>query len=196
MVPSSTMEIGSDGVAIITLQNPPVNALHPDGASATTSLAKLHAHLHGRGNEEAVRHGLLNLPGISGDIATLQCRCFAAKKMISWLGGNLSQDTLMNWCEFLTMIWLRGCLVSQKRIGRHRLWPLPISHPSTVPPSTIVMPDYTYRWSCKQIECASSGHIKMIVEKTAGSHTDADSGKLLMHSVDGVLPETARSSSQ
>ena len=25
------MEVGQDGVAIITLANPPVNALHPDG---------------------------------------------------------------------------------------------------------------------------------------------------------------------
>ena len=29
--PTSTMEIGGDGVAVIRLQNPPVNALHPDG---------------------------------------------------------------------------------------------------------------------------------------------------------------------
>ncbi len=30
--PTATFEVGSDGVAIITLQNPPVNALHPAGA--------------------------------------------------------------------------------------------------------------------------------------------------------------------
>ena len=33
--PTTTMEIGSDGVAVITMQNPPVNAMHPDGAHAT-----------------------------------------------------------------------------------------------------------------------------------------------------------------
>ena len=30
MAPHATLEIGSDGVAVITLTNPPVNALHPD----------------------------------------------------------------------------------------------------------------------------------------------------------------------
>jgi len=29
--PTSTMEIGGDGVAVIRLSNSPVNALHPDG---------------------------------------------------------------------------------------------------------------------------------------------------------------------
>ena len=29
--PTATMEVGHDGVAVITLQNPPVNALHPNG---------------------------------------------------------------------------------------------------------------------------------------------------------------------
>ena len=32
--PTSTMEIGGDGVAVIRLQNPPVNALHPDGKAS------------------------------------------------------------------------------------------------------------------------------------------------------------------
>jgi len=31
MAPNATMEVGQDGVAIITLANPPVNALHPNG---------------------------------------------------------------------------------------------------------------------------------------------------------------------
>ena len=31
MAPTATMEVGQDGVAIITLANPPVNALHPNG---------------------------------------------------------------------------------------------------------------------------------------------------------------------
>lgn len=31
MAPGTTMEVGQDGVAIITLANPPVNALHPKG---------------------------------------------------------------------------------------------------------------------------------------------------------------------
>lgn len=30
MAPHANLEIGSDGVAVITLTNPPVNALHPD----------------------------------------------------------------------------------------------------------------------------------------------------------------------
>ena len=30
--PTATVEYGSDGVAVISLQNPPVNALHPAGA--------------------------------------------------------------------------------------------------------------------------------------------------------------------
>ncbi len=29
--PTATIEVGSDGIAVITLQNPPVNALHPAG---------------------------------------------------------------------------------------------------------------------------------------------------------------------
>jgi hypothetical protein len=31
MAPTATMDVGRDGVAVITLSNPPVNALHPDG---------------------------------------------------------------------------------------------------------------------------------------------------------------------
>lgn len=29
--PTATLEVGSDGIAVVTLQNPPVNALHPAG---------------------------------------------------------------------------------------------------------------------------------------------------------------------
>ena len=38
--PTSTMEIGGDGVAVIRLQNPPVNALHPDGKASTGDARK------------------------------------------------------------------------------------------------------------------------------------------------------------
>lgn len=34
--PTATVEYGSDGVAVISLQNPPVNALHPAGALQRT----------------------------------------------------------------------------------------------------------------------------------------------------------------
>ena len=34
--PTATVEYGSDGVAVISLQNPPVNALHPAGAHKRT----------------------------------------------------------------------------------------------------------------------------------------------------------------
>ena len=29
--PTATIDVGSDGIAVVTLQNPPVNALHPAG---------------------------------------------------------------------------------------------------------------------------------------------------------------------
>jgi hypothetical protein len=35
--PTATVEYGSDGVAIVCLQNPPVNALHPAGARTASS---------------------------------------------------------------------------------------------------------------------------------------------------------------
>ena len=40
--PTSTMDIGSDGVAVIRLQNPPVNALHPDGVLLLCFSAERH----------------------------------------------------------------------------------------------------------------------------------------------------------
>ena len=35
--PTATIKVGPDGIAIITLQNPPVNALHPAGVFALRS---------------------------------------------------------------------------------------------------------------------------------------------------------------
>ena len=37
MAPTATMDVGQDGVAIITLANPPVNALHPNGTLACSA---------------------------------------------------------------------------------------------------------------------------------------------------------------
>lgn len=50
MAPGATMEVGQDGVAIITLANPPVNALHPKG-----TLAVVHAWLGGISNCPDIR---------------------------------------------------------------------------------------------------------------------------------------------
>lgn len=43
MAPTATMEVGQDGVAVITLANPPVNALHPNGAPHCLDTSELRA---------------------------------------------------------------------------------------------------------------------------------------------------------
>ena len=44
--PTATLSVGSDGIAVVTLQNPPVNALHPAGVrtamEAAISLSSVH----------------------------------------------------------------------------------------------------------------------------------------------------------
>jgi hypothetical protein len=43
--PTANYRVDPDGVAVITLANPPVNALHPAGESESDLLSTLHARL-------------------------------------------------------------------------------------------------------------------------------------------------------
>ena len=77
--PTASIEVGSDGIAVITLQNPPVNALHPAGQCACFFVAPLQVVCRCRAHKAIVRqHGSASLAqplwkvAFSARLATLQ----------------------------------------------------------------------------------------------------------------------------